>query len=98
MIRGSDVLYLGDVFRTVAFPVIDRNNGGTLDGTIAALGMAGFLYGPSTLGLALAASGYLLVQSAWFLVPGARRRADCVPQVDAFEEAERRARGLLEGA
>ena len=25
--RGSDVLHLGDVFRTVAFPVIDRNNG-----------------------------------------------------------------------
>jgi hypothetical protein len=65
---------------------------------LAALGMAGFLYGPSALGLALAVWGYLLVQSAWFLVPGARRRADCVPQLDAFEEAERRARGLLEGA
>ncbi|MDP6609053.1 MAG: MBL fold metallo-hydrolase, partial [Vicinamibacterales bacterium] len=46
--RGSDVLHLGDVFRTVAFPVIDRNNGGTLDGTIAALGMAVGVAGPET--------------------------------------------------
>ena len=46
--RGSDVLHLGDVFRTVAFPVIDRNNGGTLDGTIAALGMAIGVAGPDT--------------------------------------------------
>ena len=46
--RGSDVLHLGDVFRTVAFPVIDRNNGGTLEGTIAALGMAVGGAGPET--------------------------------------------------
>ena len=46
--RGSDVLHLGDVFRTVAFPVIDRNNGGTLDGTIDALGIAAGLAGPDT--------------------------------------------------
>jgi glyoxylase-like metal-dependent hydrolase (beta-lactamase superfamily II) len=46
--RGSDVLHLGDVFRTVAFPVIDRNNGGTLEGTIAALGMAVGVAGPET--------------------------------------------------
>lgn len=46
--RGSDVLHLGDVFRTVAFPVIDRNNGGTLDGTIEALGIAAGIAGPDT--------------------------------------------------
>ena len=46
--RGSDVLHLGDVFRTVAFPVIDRNNGGTLDGTIEALGIAAGIAGPGT--------------------------------------------------
>ena len=46
--RGSNVLHLGDVFRTVAFPVIDRNNGGTLDGTIDALGIAAGIAGPDT--------------------------------------------------
>ncbi|MDH3206485.1 MAG: MBL fold metallo-hydrolase [Gemmatimonadota bacterium] len=46
--RGSDVLAAGDVFRTVAFPVIDLNNGGSLDGTIEALGMAVGLAGPNT--------------------------------------------------
>ncbi len=47
--QGSDVLHLGDAFRTVAFPVIDRNNGGTLDGTIEALGIAAGMAGPDTL-------------------------------------------------
>ena len=46
--KGSDVLHLGDVFRTVAFPVIDRGNGGTLDGTIEALGIAAGIAGPDT--------------------------------------------------
>jgi glyoxylase-like metal-dependent hydrolase (beta-lactamase superfamily II) len=46
--RGSDVLAAGDVFRTVAFPVIDLNNGGSLDGTIDALGVAIGLAGPNT--------------------------------------------------
>jgi glyoxylase-like metal-dependent hydrolase (beta-lactamase superfamily II) len=46
--RGSDVLAAGDVFRTVAFPVIDLANGGTLDGTIEALGIAVGLAGPNT--------------------------------------------------
>ena len=46
--RGSDVIAAGDVFRTVAFPVIDTNNGGTLDGTIDALGMLVGLAGPNT--------------------------------------------------
>ena len=46
--KGSDVLHLGDVFRTVAFPVIDRGNGGALDGTIEALGIAAGIAGPNT--------------------------------------------------
>ena len=46
--KGSDVLHLGDAFRTVAFPVIDRGNGGTLDGTIKALGIAAGIAGPDT--------------------------------------------------
>lgn len=47
--RDSDVIHTGDVFRTTAFPVIDTNNGGTLDGTIAALGMLVGRAGPDTL-------------------------------------------------
>jgi cyclase len=46
--RGSDVIAAGDVFRTVAFPVIDLNNGGSLDGTIEALGILAGIAGPST--------------------------------------------------
>jgi glyoxylase-like metal-dependent hydrolase (beta-lactamase superfamily II) len=44
----SDVLHAGDVFRTVAFPVIDTGNGGTLDGTIDALAVAIGMAGPDT--------------------------------------------------
>jgi len=47
--RDDDVIHVGDVFRTVAFPVIDRNNGGTLDGTIDALGVLAGLGGPNTM-------------------------------------------------
>ena len=47
--RDDDVIHVGDVFRTVAFPVIDRNNGGTLDGTIAALAVLAGLGGPNTM-------------------------------------------------
>ena len=45
---GSDVIHTGDMFRTVAFPVIDRNNGGTLPGTIDALGLLAGMSGPET--------------------------------------------------
>lgn len=45
---GSDVLHLGDVFRTNAFPFIDLANGGTLQGTIDALGIAAGMAGPNT--------------------------------------------------
>jgi glyoxylase-like metal-dependent hydrolase (beta-lactamase superfamily II) len=46
--RSSNVLHLGDVFRTGAFPVIDTANGGTAAGTIAALELAVELAGPDT--------------------------------------------------
>lgn len=46
--KDSDVMIAGDVFRTVAFPVIDRNNGGTLPGTIETLGIIAGRAGPDT--------------------------------------------------
>ena len=46
--RDSDVLHLGDVFRTTGYPYIDLNNGGTLDGTLAALAVAIGMAGPDT--------------------------------------------------
>ena len=46
--RDSDVIHAGDMFRTVAFPVIDTNNGGTLAGTISALGILAGTAGPNT--------------------------------------------------
>ena len=69
-----------------------------VEGTLGllALGMGEFLYGASSIGLALSLWGYLLVQSAWFLVPGARPRSEDATPLDAFEEADRRVRGLLE--
>lgn len=45
---ASDAIVVGDVFRTVAFPVIDRNNGGTLDGTIDTLGIIAGMAGAET--------------------------------------------------
>lgn len=45
----SDVLHLGDVFRTTSYPIIDLWNGGTLRGTIAALDKAIEVAGPDTL-------------------------------------------------
>ncbi len=44
----SDVLHLGDVYRTTSYPNIDVYNGGTLRGTIAAMDMAIDIAGPDT--------------------------------------------------
>jgi len=44
----SDVLHLGDVYRTTSYPIIDVYNGGTLRGTIAAMDKAIDLAGPDT--------------------------------------------------
>lgn len=44
----ADVLHLGDVFRTTSYPIIDKFNGGTLRGTIAALDKAIDMAGPNT--------------------------------------------------
>jgi cyclase len=45
---ASDVLHVGDVFRTTGYPNIDVGNGGTLAGTIAGLELAFNLSGPNT--------------------------------------------------
>jgi len=44
----SNVLHLGDVFRTTSYPIIDVFNGGSLRGTIAALDKAIDMAGPDT--------------------------------------------------
>jgi len=44
----SDVLHLGDVYRTTSYPIIDQYNGGTLRGTIAAMDKAIDIAGPNT--------------------------------------------------
>ena len=44
----SDVLHLGDVYRTTSYPIIDLYNGGTLRGTIAAMDKAIAIAGPNT--------------------------------------------------
>ena len=44
----SNVLHLGDVFRTTSYPLIDVYNGGTVAGTIEALEMAIAMVGPDT--------------------------------------------------
>ena len=44
----SDVLHLGDVFRTTSYPIMDVYNGGTVAGTIAALEKAVAMAGPDT--------------------------------------------------
>ena len=45
---ASDVLHLGDVFRTTSYPIVDVYNGGTVAGTIEALETALGLAGPET--------------------------------------------------
>lgn len=45
---GSDVIHMGDVFRTTGYPYIDLANGGTLQGTLDALATAIGMAGPET--------------------------------------------------
>lgn len=47
--RDSDVLHLGDVFRTNMYPIIDVYNGGSFSGMIEAMRQAVELAGPDTL-------------------------------------------------
>jgi cyclase len=44
----ADVIHAGDVFRTTGYPGVDANNGGTVEGTIAALQMLVDMAGPNT--------------------------------------------------
>ena len=46
--RGSDVLHLGDVFRTNMYPIIDHYNGGSFLGMIDAMALAISIAGPDT--------------------------------------------------
>ncbi|NKB35160.1 MAG: MBL fold metallo-hydrolase [Pseudomonadales bacterium] len=46
--KGSDVLHLGDVFRTNMYPIIDKYNGGSFHGMIEAMGLAIGMSGPNT--------------------------------------------------
>ena len=46
--KDSDVIHTGDMFRTVAFPVIDRNNGGTLAARSRRWGIVAGMAGANT--------------------------------------------------
>ena len=45
---NADVLMTGDYFRSVGYPNIDRNNGGSLDGMLEGLGITIGMAGPNT--------------------------------------------------
>jgi glyoxylase-like metal-dependent hydrolase (beta-lactamase superfamily II) len=44
----ADVIHVGDVFRTVGYPIVDGGNGGTVKGTVAALQKILEIAGPNT--------------------------------------------------
>jgi glyoxylase-like metal-dependent hydrolase (beta-lactamase superfamily II) len=44
----ADVIHVGDVFRTVGYPIVDGANGGTVKGTLAALQKIIDMAGPNT--------------------------------------------------
>lgn len=46
--HNADALMVGDFYRSIGYPNIDRVNGGTLDGTLAALAEVIALAGPNT--------------------------------------------------
>lgn len=66
MFRRSDVIAAGDLFRTDAYPVIDLANGGSIDGTIAALNRMLDLTVPSK----------MLEEGGTYVIPGHGRISD----------------------
>jgi cyclase len=46
--HNADVIFSGDFFRSVQYPLIDRNNGGSLNGMLDGLGVLIGLAGPNT--------------------------------------------------
>jgi len=44
----ADIIHVGDVFRTVGYPIVDGGNGGTVKGTLAALDKILEMAGPNT--------------------------------------------------
>ena len=46
--QGSDVIHVGDVFRTTTYPYIDKAHGGSFQGTLDALAILIEMAGPST--------------------------------------------------
>jgi glyoxylase-like metal-dependent hydrolase (beta-lactamase superfamily II) len=80
--KTSNVLHLGDVFRTGAFPVIDTANGGSAKGTIAALQKALEMAGPSTVVL----PGHGMLST----------RADVQRFLDMVIDVDARVSGLIE--
>lgn len=46
--QNNDVLMTGDYFRSIQFPNIDRNNGGSLNGMLEGLGITIGMAGPNT--------------------------------------------------
>jgi len=85
----SDVIHTGDMFRTVAFPVIDRNNGGTLPGTIEALGLLAGMAGPSTKivpGHGVVSTRDDVIEFRDMVITVANRVAALVDQGQSFDE------------
>jgi glyoxylase-like metal-dependent hydrolase (beta-lactamase superfamily II) len=64
--RRSDVVAAGDIFRTDSFPVIDVAQGGSIDGTIAALNRLLDLTVPSK----------MLQEGGTYVIPGHGRISD----------------------
>ena len=66
MFRRSDVIATGDIFRTDAYPAIDLQNGGSVQGTIDALNRVLDLTVPSK----------MLQEGGTFVIPGHGRISD----------------------
>ncbi len=66
MFRRSDVIVTGDVFGTERYPVIDRQNGGSINGTIDALNMV----------LDLAVPSKMFEEGGTWIIPSSGRLCD----------------------